>query len=74
MMADEIDRANDRAAAYVSDGIAHARHVLQGRALAPCGVCHWCREALRQANQLFCDSLCADDYAAQQKRQRGVAC
>lgn len=73
-MADDIDRANDRVADYERDGIAHARHALQTRALAPCGACHWCGEALRQTAQLYCDSHCAEDHAAQQKRERGRAC
>ena len=70
-MADEIDRANDLAAAYASDGIAHSRRALQSRALEPCGACHWCGELLREVNQLFCDQHCADDLATQQKRETG---
>lgn len=70
-MADLADRANDVAADYASDGIAHARRALERRPLKPCGVCHWCGEPLRQANQLFCDRYCADDHAKTQ--QRGLA-
>ena len=67
-MADLADRANDIAEAYAADGVAHARRALERRALEPCGVCHWCSEPLRQANQLFCDRLCADDHATTQRR------
>lgn len=72
-MADEIDRANDLAEAYASDGIAHSRRALQSRALEPCGACHWCGEPLHGANQLFCDKDCANDLAAQQMREKGHA-
>ena len=73
-MADEIDRANDRVADAERDGIAHARRALQTRALAPCGACHWCNEPLANPQQVFCDAVCAEALAAQQKRERGRAC
>lgn len=73
-MTDEIDRANDLAAALVTDAVAHSRRGLEQRALEPVGACHWCNETLRQYGQLFCDDGCAEDYAAQQKREIGRAC
>lgn len=73
-MSDEIDRANDLADAYTSDAIAHSRRALQSRALVPCGACHWCGDGLDNAQKVFCDSACANEYAAQQKRETGRAC
>lgn len=67
-MPDIADRAAIAIENHEADGIAHARHALTRRSLEPCGVCHWCGEPLRQAGQLFCDNLCADDHATHQKR------
>lgn len=67
-MSDLVDRANDAVANHESDGIARARRALEHRAIEPCGACHWCNEPLRQANQLFCDSVCAADHAGNQRR------
>lgn len=65
---DIADRANEVVANHEADGIDRARRALERRDIEPCGVCHWCGEPLRQANQLFCDSVCAADYADNQRR------
>jgi len=65
---DDADRAEIGIENRLEDGIAHARHALTRREIEPCGVCHWCGEPLRQANQIFCDSLCAADYADNMRR------
>lgn len=67
-MADQIDRANDIAASYPEDALDAARRALKTRELEPCGVCHWCGEPLRRTDQVFCDSVCAADYADNQRR------
>ncbi len=65
---DIADRANEVVANHEADGIDRARRALERRDIEPCGACHWCGEPLRQANQLFCDSVCAADYADNQRR------
>ena len=67
-MADDADRADIGIENRLNDGIAHARHELSKRDIAPCGACHWCGETLRLSNQLFCDSSCANDYADNKRR------
>lgn len=67
-MSDIVDRANVVVANHEADGIARARRALEQREMQPCGSCHWCNEPLRQANQLFCDNVCGDYYADNQRR------
>lgn len=69
-LADSADAAIENAEA---DAVAHARHALKTRALAPCGLCYWCREPLRQAHGIYCDGVCADEHAADQRRITGRA-
>ncbi len=67
-MTDQIDRANEIAAAYNDDGIAAARRALETRELEPCGACHWCGAELPRSSQIFCDAVCASDYASNKRR------
>ena len=70
-MSDAADRADSVIQGSVDAALDEARHALSQRALLPCGVCHWCGETLHHAAALYCDSDCAADHAADQRRITG---
>ena len=68
-MSDDADRAEERIEAYISDGIAHARHMLDKVRMTPCGNCHYCGEWVK-AGVLFCCQDCRLDYEHEQDRKK----
>jgi hypothetical protein len=70
-MSDDADRADDRIEAYVTDGIANARRMLDKVRLSPCGNCHYCGEWVK-AGVLFCNKDCTDDWHYEQTRLKAM--
>jgi hypothetical protein len=64
VVADDIDRANDKAQDDLDKCIAVAR--MSGTYLEPVGLCHNCAEPIERGE--FCDSHCRDDW---QRRNPG---
>ena len=73
-MPDEIDRACDREQELRDIALEdHARR--RGADLPPCGECYGCGQPFADGDpRLFCDGLCADDYARQraQRARSGI--
>jgi hypothetical protein len=67
-MADEIDAANDLAAAESAAGVARARAAAGRAGPPPRGTCYSCEEHVPDP-KIFCDRDCADDHAKARKRQ-----
>lgn len=67
-MADIADRSDDNITNVVADGIARARRELAA-SLPPIGICHWCLEDVN-ADQVFCDQDCADDWQHNHDRRK----
>ncbi len=57
-MADEVDRANDQAAAYLEARVREARKIKKVHADGRCLNC----ESLLPQGLLFCDSACREDH------------
>jgi cytidine deaminase len=66
---DDADYADLRTEAALEMAVASARNA--PRELQPCGHCHWCMSELPRSDQLFCDSLCAKDWASNKQRNGG---
>jgi len=62
-MADDVDRANDRADHDLQCSIDKARQVKP--AALPTGECLQCGEALSIAGARWCDADCRDDWEAE---------
>lgn len=67
-MPDIIDTANDAAALFLADSIAHAQH----KPLPLTGFCHNCEE---ETAAHFCSKDCMDDYEYRMhiRRKQGLA-
>ncbi len=57
-MADEVDRANEQADAYLAARLAEARKIKRVVATGRCLNC----ESLLPPGLLYCDSACREDY------------
>jgi hypothetical protein len=67
-MADEVDRANEQADAYLAARVAEARKI---KKVVPTGHCLNC-ESLLPPGLLYCDSACREDHE-QRSRMEGRA-
>lgn len=57
-MADEVDRANDQAAAYLEARVREARKIKKVQATGHCINC----DSLLPPGLLYCDSACREDH------------
>ncbi|MBD4209941.1 hypothetical protein GUH47_29060, partial [Xanthomonas citri pv. citri] len=67
---DELDRASELEARERDFGVQAAQRAATDqkttrRSLLPVGSCYYCDSAVN-ANHLFCDQDCAEDYAAEE--------
>lgn len=72
-MSDDIDKAVDLGEKLHEAKVAQIRVAAQRRELHPMGTCHYCRCQVT-SGQLFCDSICTEDYEAEQQalKRNGV--
>ena len=64
-MADIVDNSNDHADRILAAQTANARAKASARELFPVGSCYYC-DCTVGHGQLFCDTLCRDDYQMEQ--------
>ena len=64
-MADIIDDSNEKAEMILRGKIAHTAAKARDRELFPVGSCYYC-DCTVETDLIFCDSICRDDYAAEQ--------
>lgn len=72
-MADEIDLANEQAERWLAMSLS-ANKRSGAHSLTPKGSCHYCETEFDSksedgARKLFCDSECAKEYEAEQRRR-----
>lgn len=68
-MSDDIDRAVDLNEKLLEAKIAKQRVASQSRSLHPVGTCYYCNCQVNRG-QLFCDSICGEDYESEQEARR----
>lgn len=65
---DDADRADERIANVVADGLARARESAE-RQLPAIGCCHWCESPVG-AGRVFCSKECAEDHEHERQRRK----
>jgi hypothetical protein len=63
---DELDHAQRISEMFLDVAIENARP--KGRALVPKGTCYNCDEKFQDANKLFCDLDCSEDWEKLQRK------
>lgn len=68
-MSDDIDRSVEIQEKVLQSNINRQRVAAQSRSLRPVGTCYYCNCQVNRG-QLFCDSVCGEDYEAEQEARR----